>query len=229
MGEREVPYSEIVRSLERAGISWVIFDVGGVFVRLRAEVARRELAAKLSISEKELAVVLSAARPELDGESLLGAFGIGRISTESFVDIVIREGGGSSEEIIAGHLAELAGEDPEMVDFLAGLTRYFPIACFSNTNKLHWDFLLETGVAFPHFRHVMASHIAGLAKPTAQAFQYMCSTVGAPIERCLFIDDRAENIEGARNSGGVALQFFTLEKLIEDLLTLGAQADKLKS
>lgn len=218
--ESSYPYPKIVQALKGSEISWVIFDVGGVFVRLRNEVARWELASKLELSNEELRAIYSGARPEFDGESLLSAFGIGQLSVEQFIDIVAEESGCQSRDvIIQGHNAELDGEDQAMVHFIKGLASVFPTSCFSNTNKMHWDYLLTNHAPiFAHFRHVMASHLAGVAKPGEEAFHYMSATVGVPIEQCLFIDDREDNIEGARSAGGKGIVFTSLSQLVGDLL-----------
>lgn len=210
--------SKIVSTLDRRGISAVVFDVGGVFIRLRAEEARRELAAELGVGEVRLQEILSSRRSGWKGESLLSVFGVGRISEDDFLSTIVRESGGGTVDMVKKfHLAELLGEDVQMTGFITKLCQRFPVSCFSNTNKTHWDYLLARHEVFKGFRFVMASHLCGVAKPAQNAFLYMASVVGVPIERILFIDDRRDNIEGALGAGGHAVLFTEYDALVEEL------------
>jgi FMN phosphatase YigB (HAD superfamily) len=56
-----------------------------------------------------------------------------------------------------------------------------------------------------------------LAKPEAAIFHACLKAVRSRPEECLFIDDRAENVEAARALGMQALQFTSVQKLAADI------------
>jgi FMN phosphatase YigB (HAD superfamily) len=71
----------------------------------------------------------------------------------------------------------------------------------SNTNALHYDFI-KTRYAFPkHVHGAILSHELGLRKPEPAIYEAAVKLAGVPAARCLFIDDLASNVEGARRCG----------------------------
>jgi putative hydrolase of the HAD superfamily len=70
------------------------------------------------------------------------------------------------------------------------------------------------GVAF-------SSCYMGLRKPHPEMYRRALDILGKPAERILFIDDRSENAQGARDAGMKAIQFEGAEKLRRDLEILG--------
>lgn len=76
----------------------------------------------------------------------------------------------------------------------------------SNTNVIHWDFILAR---YPHvlepFDHLVASHECGLEKPDAAIYEHVVALTGRPPMEHLFVDDILENVEGARACGWDAI------------------------
>ncbi len=65
------------------------------------------------------------------------------------------------------------------------------------------------------------SYQLGMAKPDPAIYLHLLSELGTRPEETLFLDDKLANVEAAQALGIRALQFFTVEKLREDLITLG--------
>lgn len=72
----------------------------------------------------------------------------------------------------------------------------------SNTNALHarW-FRRQFAAVLDRFDHLVLSHEVGHAKPDAAFFQVCVQRAQVPADSCLFIDDLAENVAGARAAG----------------------------
>lgn len=71
----------------------------------------------------------------------------------------------------------------------------------SNTNALHYDYIRRR-YAFPKVVHgAILSYELGLRKPEAAIYEAAVKMAGVEANRCLFIDDLAENVEGARKAG----------------------------
>ena len=58
-----------------------------------------------------------------------------------------------------------------------------------------------------HFDVVVISYEVGCAKPDAQIYEITLDRLGVAADRALFVDDRVENIEGARRVGIGTLHF----------------------
>jgi len=56
-----------------------------------------------------------------------------------------------------------------------------------------------------------------LAKPEAAIFQACLKVVGSKPEECLFIDDRADNVEAAQALGMRAVRFVSVEEMSRDV------------
>ena len=68
---------------------------------------------------------------------------------------------------------------------------------------------------YAHFDVVVISYEVGCAKPEQRIYQITLDRLGVAPERALFVDDRAENIEGARRQGIDTLQFTGAERMVE--------------
>ena len=55
--------------------------------------------------------------------------------------------------------------------------------------------------------HVVGSALAGVAKPDPRIYHLAAELAGVPVQRCLFVDDSAGNVEAARSLGMTGLHF----------------------
>jgi len=60
-----------------------------------------------------------------------------------------------------------------------------------------------------------------MAKPEPEIYHLLLDRLRVAPEEVLFLDDKLENIEAARNLGIVGLQFSTIEQLRQDLISSG--------
>ncbi|MDH6138367.1 HAD superfamily hydrolase (TIGR01509 family) [Kitasatospora sp. GP30] len=95
----------------------------------------------------------------------------------------------------------LGSPNQEMIDYLAGLRSRCRIAVLSNSfvgarerEQAAYGF---AGLA----EHLVYSHEIGVQKPDPRAFAAALTALDATPAECLFIDDHAPNIEGARAVG----------------------------
>jgi len=63
----------------------------------------------------------------------------------------------------------------------------------------------------------------GMVKPDPAIYRHLLKKLGTQPEETLFLDDKAENTDGAKALGIKAIQFSTVEKLREDLLAAGLE------
>ncbi len=72
-----------------------------------------------------------------------------------------------------------------------------------------------------YFQVALSSCYLGLRKPEPAIYQRALDILGRPAERVLFIDDRAENVDGAEAAGIKALRFEGADGLRRELRNLG--------
>jgi 2-haloacid dehalogenase len=101
--------------------------------------------------------------------------------------------------------------------------RELGIPCYAITNFNHEKFDLTTR-HFPFlsgFHGIVVSGEEGVVKPDRRIYELLCSRHGLVAEDCLFIDDSAANVEGARAAGMRAHHFSEPEALRADLKAAG--------
>jgi putative hydrolase of the HAD superfamily len=119
--------------------------------------------------------------------------------------------------------------DAEVVALLRAVRAVIPVALVSNaTTRLEED-LARLGLADVADTVVNSARV-GVAKPDERIYRIAAERVGATVERCLFVDDREENVVAARRLGMAGCHFRTVDDLRAALAPLiGAQDAGLSS
>jgi putative hydrolase of the HAD superfamily len=71
------------------------------------------------------------------------------------------------------------------------------------------------------FDHLTFSAEVSLIKPEAAIYEHSLRGVGVPASEALFVDDKEQNVQGARALGMHAIRFQSIEQLAGDLKELG--------
>ncbi|MBI5881491.1 MAG: HAD family phosphatase [Elusimicrobia bacterium] len=91
----------------------------------------------------------------------------------------------------------------------------------SNTNAIHYEFI-EKNYAFPrHIHGAFLSHELGLRKPEPAIYKEALKRARVSPGESIFIDDLAENVEGARKAGIHAILYPGPKELRRLLTELG--------
>jgi len=133
---------------------------------------------------------------------------IGKISDEAYFDSLRASLGiGISDaQFLEGWNAIFAGEMPGIAKLLALAAQRLPLYAFSNTNSAHVEYFSgKFADVLGHFRELYLSSAIGLRKPDAAAYDHVVNAIGVPASRIVFFDDLAENVEGARARGLLAV------------------------
>lgn len=94
----------------------------------------------------------------------------------------------------------------------------------SNMGDSVMESILETFAWVQDFDVLIWSFEHRLAKPEAAIYELLLEKLGTAAGETLFLDDKAENIAAAREMGIQGIQFSTVEKLRQDLLSAGFDA-----
>ncbi|MCX4827594.1 HAD-IA family hydrolase [Streptomyces sp. NBC_01016] len=174
-------------------IDAVLCDVDNV-IRFYDTAPLAELERAAGLPEGTTADVAFA--PELDLPLLLG-----KITKEKWVHSIASALTGLVPRAQARELgAALANAptrcDDAVVDMLRRVRRRVPLVLVTNaTLDLERD-LESLGLA-DLADHVVNSARVGVAKPEREIYEIAAERAQAPVQRCLFVDDRIENVEAA--------------------------------
>ena len=81
------------------------------------------------------------------------------------------------------------------------------VGLLSDTDPLHWAHIRKHHPFVQRIPDPALSFEIGALKPAPEAYLAAAAKVALPEARCLFIDDRAENVQGALDRGMDALRF----------------------
>ena len=118
----------------------------------------------------------------------------------------------AARELVADWSAVVADVDREVADLLVAARERLPVVLVTNaTTRLEAD-LARLGIADVVDQVVNSSRV-GFAKPDPRIYRHAAERAGAQPQRCLFVDDTAENVEAARALGMTGLHYRGAEEL----------------
>ncbi|MGW0610723.1 HAD family hydrolase [Streptomyces sp. NPDC002788] len=163
-----------------------------------------ELERAVGLAEGTTAEVAYA--PEVDLPLLLG-----KITKEAWVDSIASELSGRIPLTLARDLAMALADAPFRADdvvvaLLHRVRGHMPLVLVTNaTLELERD--LETMGLADLADHVVSSARVGVAKPDRVIYEIAVERAGVATHRCLFVDDRWENVETAVSLGMTGVHY----------------------
>jgi HAD superfamily hydrolase (TIGR01549 family) len=174
----------------------VFLDIGGVVLEIDW---KRPFEFAGIIDERRRAELIK----KFQGSELFRMFERGEVSAKDFLSgfnaLMGVEHPNSFWEIAWHRLivGELEGAH-KIFDVLKGRV---PVYGLSNTNVLHYQYMMAAFPILKRFDKVVASNVLGARKPDAEFFLKACTQLKLGPSEVLFVDDTPENIEGARRFG----------------------------
>lgn len=177
-------------------INTIIFDFGDVFLNLRKEEGIRAFE-KLGLNG-----------PNEELLRLNTLFEKGKITELEFIEGFQKYIPNASIEDIRFAWNEVIGEFPlYRLEFLQMLSKQYRLFLLTNTDAIHIDkFEHNVGLSFSGdfyrcFEKVYYSFEMGMRKPEPEIFNYLINKHDLSPKRTLFVDDKFENTEAARQAG----------------------------
>jgi putative hydrolase of the HAD superfamily len=176
---------------------WVVFDLGGVLVRLRGVSKLRLLAGYASdddVWRRWLAC------------DWVRSFELGRCSAQAFAEGLVRdwELPVAPEEFLDDFRTWPEALEEGAAELVAAVRATTTVACLSNSNALHWPAKVDVLGIGAMFDRCFASHQLGAIKPDHDAFERVAAELAVPPGRLLFLDDNEVNVSAARSVGFAA-------------------------
>lgn len=194
-----------------------IFDIGGVLINYDSEALAKKLAEANGCDREAVYGLFS--------HDLLYQVETGRLSCEDFFNgHVCGVLPGLSYEDWTNAFAGHYTLNPAAFELLLELKQKGrKVYILSNLAEFH-KIAIERALPefFSYCDHNFFSYEMGYHKPEREIFQSLCSAIGEVPERCVFLDDIPENIEGARNAGLIGFVYSNgeIDRIREGILQL---------
>lgn len=193
-------------------INTIIFDFGDIFVNLNKQ-ASVEAFSKLGLNG-----------PNDELVELNDKFEKGKISEKQFIDGFLKYIPHASPDEVRNAWNLVIGDFPlERLEFLQMLCGRYRMFLLTNTDQIHIAHFEElvgstfAGDFYRCFEKVYYSYEMGMRKPDVEIFNFLIRKHDLSPRRTLFIDDKKENTDAARQAG---LQVWNLQVGEEDVVHL---------
>ncbi len=205
---------------KKTEIKTVIFDLGNVLALHDARIAARRYAKITGMTFQEVWDTVLTSKTEK-------AYTRGEITSYQFYRYA--KGLSKKPDVKMTYAEfrdiwnEIFVENQGMEIILKNLKKNYPLYLISNTNAMHWNYLLpKYNHLLKHFRRRFPSHQVGHRKPNPEIYLKVLKLIGRfKPEETVFIDDHPGFIEGARSVGMNAILFKTPAQLLKDLKKMG--------
>lgn len=202
--------------MQKETIEAVIFDLGRVLV----DVDLTKGIFKYTLSEEK-----PSEKQVLDSlmkDSFYQDYACGRFPAERFQQEFCRRLNLDMDfETFKNEWNNVFKPNPGMEKLVRQVAKNYKIGLLSDIGPLHWEHLQQTLTFLKLFPNPVLSYRIGLLKPDKKTYLLAADSVETAPERCLFIDDREVNVQGAEKTGMTALLFEGIEKLSADLKKMG--------
>jgi putative hydrolase of the HAD superfamily len=191
----------------------IIFDFGGVISQPQDESYYTNTASVLGVPPAKLKSACMAVRHEYD-KGMAG---------QDYWANVFKEAGVERKDVdiqrlIDDDVASWTTINEKVLDLAFRLSDSGQrIAMLSNLPRDHLLYFRENFEWLEIFSVCVFSCELGLAKPEPDIYSICLNKLNAEAEKCLFIDDREDNVAAARESGIKTIQFTTFASLETEL------------
>ncbi len=192
----------------------VLFDLGNVLVQLRPERFWSSLEG------------LDHSRPPGFGEDVRAMgrrYESGATTTDEFWKELMRHVGPSSSlvDVEKAFCDVLPAPISGMDDVVRTISASTSTALVSNTSPVHFQHCLRTVPSLRHLQRFYVSYQMRVLKPDPAFYRKVIESEQCDPEALLFIDDLAENVDGARRAGMQGIVFKDVEQLKRSLEEIG--------
>lgn len=192
----------------------VIFDFGGVIATYDRTLEIDFVKDSLNIPRKEaIAMLKKVQEMELEEEKDFYEFLVQFVQKQGLNQYESRFWIRQWNQIQSIALKEIPG----MLDLVKALKkRGLVTALFSNATSYQAKVVAKAGY-YDHFEPLFLSHELKAEKPALKAYKLVLKELSFSAEKCLFIDDKPENVEAAIQSGMDGILFESPSQVIEEL------------
>lgn len=203
-------------------VQFIYFDLGRVLLDFTHEQGFEQIATVSGVSSELV-------RQTLMDSGLSDRYDTGELSTAEFHEAFCDATNSTpSIEELSHAWSDIFTIIPSSVGLAASLkSAGYRIGILSNTCEAHWEFAAKKfRVLGQLFDPVITSYDVHAMKPVAAIYEAAAKAANHDPSELFFVDDRAENVEGARSQGWHAELFTSTLQLANDLERLGVDFNR---
>jgi len=114
---------------------------------------------------------------------------------------------------------EIFVEDQEVSEIIRSLKRKWRLGLLSNTDPLHFNYILTKFPIISSFDKWILSYKVGFKKPDPRIFRKAIEWASVEPQKVLFIDDTKDHVEAAVSLGMQGIHFISAHQMKEELST----------
>lgn len=198
-------------------IDFIYFDLGKVILNFDHERGCRQVSSIADVPPEQV-------RKTIFDSGLQNQYETGLVTSDEFHATFCRETSSrpGKRELLAA-LSDIFELNLEILPLIAQLrAASFPIGILSNTCQAHWDLVYERYTVLRQcFEPVILSFEINSMKPDPKIYERAIELAACQVEKCFFMDDKQENVDGAAAAGMDALLFSSVPQLLEALVARG--------
>ncbi len=187
----------------------ILFDLGGVLLKLRDPISTFEL--QIDESEFLRTWIVSPSVRALESGQIDGEEFSKRMIAEMQLPI-------NWQELLKRFDNWPAGFYPKAIELLARIPSQYSCAILSNTNAVHWQQVDVPGNFDNRFERYFLSYETGLLKPDPDSFLQVIASYACRPEEIMFYDDNPLNVAAAANVGMDSVRIQAADELETNLI-----------
>lgn len=201
-----------------SGTKFVYFDLGNVLLTFSHERACRQMSAVSGVPWETIWNLVF-------DNGLEDRYERGEITTQEFCEIFCRETKTNPPIADLLHAGNAIFEPNQPVHAIvaAMASSGIPLGVLSNTNESHWSYCIEKYTLLQNLPVRALSYELRSMKPARKIYEQAIERCGCAPGSIFFVDDRQENVTGARAAGIDAVHFSSPRQLVRDLLDRGLE------
>ncbi len=193
-------------------IEIIVFDLGGVIVNVNFK-------SPFGMLFDNAGTVSNTFKDKPDFSSLLRQYETGKISAVDFHERIIDhlKIEQSFDEFKSASNEAIEPGDDGIDGIIKTLSKKYQLAILSNTNPVHYEHVKGNNSIIGLFDYILLSYETGALKPDIEAYEKLMHATSKLPSQHLFIDDRIENINAAKEIGMDGIHYKSIKGLIAAL------------
>lgn len=190
----------------------VLFDLGVVLVQIDY---RSALERAIKLCDPPRATNATRFFSHLQRDPSITQFETGLITAKAFYQRFVKLTGFRGDfDAFAALWRDIFIENGPMVRFARAVASQYNTYILSNASDLHVPYLFEAFPSLQFAKGWIASYEIQVMKPAIAYYEQALARFGLEPDHCLFIDDKAENVDAALGLGIPSILYTTPEETI---------------
>ncbi|MFH1379274.1 MAG: HAD family phosphatase, partial [bacterium] len=196
-------------------IKLITFDIGKVLINFDIYLAIQKIAPFSRLAPSKIPKKIFGQPLGIDFE--LGLINSKDFYSRLFTELQFHENIKFPYKMFVDIFNNIFWPNNEVIALMHLLSKNFDIGLISNTNHLHYDYLLDQYSIWDRIKYPVLSFEVGIRKPDKRIYDIMVEKSGRNPNEILMIDDKLENVTGAQNVGFDAIHFTDIHSFYQEI------------